>query len=353
MPAKTPKSRSSSESSSDSAAQTTGTSAGQSKNLYLFCGEDSFSAFEKATKWKQKFLEKYGDMNFLVYYGEELTGSEFQTALESYPFLSEKKLIFISDFLKEGSSGDQEKVLELLDQVPEYAVVLFWEHHKPDARTSLYKKLKKIGTLEEFPAKNGVTLVRWIRERFQSKGAAIGETEARWMADLVGDNLWTLSHEIDKTILYAAGRPIDRKMVETVVCPNPSSSIFKLTDFLGEKRLQDSLRTLEILLNSGEEIVGMFFMLVRHFRLMAQVKDLADRGEKPAAMAKIMKESPFVVSKMYSQAKYFHAEDLRKIYTELMAIDSGFKTGRIRISGADDSEMVREMEVFITKICLA
>lgn len=321
-------------------------------NIYLFCGEDSFSAFEKAVLWKQKFLEKYGDLNFLIYRGEELTGSEFQTALESYPFLSEKKLIFVSDFLKEGASDDHEKIVKLLDQVPDYVVVLFWEHHKPDARTSLYKKLKKIGQVEEFAAKNGVMLVRWIRERFQSRGVAVGEAEIRWMADLVGDNLWTLHHEIDKVILYAGGRPVDHKMVETVVCPNPSSSIFKLTDFLGEKRLRESLRTLEILLTSGEEIVGMFFMLVRHFRLMSQVKDLAERGERPAAIAKIMKESPFVVNKLYSQVKYFGQEDLRKIYAELLAIDSGFKTGRIRMTTNDDSEMVREMEVFITKICL-
>ena len=328
-------------------------------NVYLFCGEDSFSASQKAVLWKRKFLEKYGDLNLLLYHGEELTGGEFQTALESYPFLSEKKLVFVSDFLKEGSSADQEKVAKLLDNVPDYVVVLFWEHHKPDGRTVLYKKLKKIGQVEEFVSKTGVVLNNWICACFRQHGVMVGLREASLLADLVGNDLWTLSKEIEKIVTYSAGGAasavgvvVDNSVIETVVCPNPSSSVFKLTDFLGERRLNESLRTLEILLNSGEQVVGMFFMLVRHFRLMSQVKDLAGKGEKPVTIAKKIKEPPFVVSRLFSQIKYFSMEDLQRIYTELMAIDSGFKTGRIRISTNDDSELVREVQVLIAKICL-
>lgn len=320
--------------------------------IYLFCGEDSFSAYEKAQLWKEKFLEKYGDLNCLIFRGEELTAGAFQTALESFPFLSEKKLIFVSDFLKDGEADDQKAVAEMLDNVPEYAVVLFWEHQKPDARTVLYKRLVKLGTLENYELKSGPVLTKWIKERFQKKAISVGETECKLLADLVGNNLWNLHNEIEKLGLYAAGQPITKAMIEKVVSPNPSSSIFKLTDLLGEKRLQEAMKTLEILVESGEETVAMFYMLVRHFRIMAQVKDLAERGEKPATIAKTIKEHPFVVSKVYGQVKSFSSDSLRKIYSELLSIDSGFKTGRIRITTGDESELVREMEVFVTKVCL-
>jgi len=321
-------------------------------NIYLFCGEDSFTAFEKAKLWKAKFLEKFGDLNLLVYRGEELTGSEFQTALESYPFLSEKKLIFVSDFLKEGSAADQEKVAQLLKDVPDYVVVLFWEHYKPDARTVLYKRLMELGQVEQNEAKSGVNLQKWVGQRFQGKGAAIGESEAKYLTDLVGANLWNLDKEIDKLISYAAGKRIDKAMIALVVCPNPTSSIFKLTDLLGEKKTKEAVKTLEILVQSGEEATGMFFMLVRHFRIMAQVRALSDQGEKAPAIAKKIKEHPFVVSKIYTQCRRFPVEELRKIYARLMEIDLGFKTGRIRISTTDESELVRELEVFIVKSCV-
>lgn len=326
--------------------------ASKNGNIFLFCGEDSFTAFEKALLWKAKFLEKYGDLNCLIYRGEELTASEFQTALESYPFLSEKKLIFVSDFLKEGGAEDQKAVTEMLSDVPDYAVVLFWEHHKPDARTSLYKKLVKLGQVENNAFKTGFELNKWIKARFGKHEVGVSDDVVRCLADLVGNNLWTLSHEIEKVVLYADGKPITKEIVQNVVCPNPSSSIFALTDFLGERRLRDSLRTLEILLKSGESSVAMFFMLVRHFRIMSQVKDLADRGERAPAIAKKIKESPYVVNKIFAQTRRFEMEDLKMIYRELLSIDSGFKTGRIRITTLDDSELVREMEVFISKVCL-
>lgn len=324
----------------------------EKKPVYLFCGEDSFSAYEKAKLWKERFLEKYGDLNCLVFRGEEMTAGEFQTAIESYPFLSEKKLVFVSDFLKDGDLEDQKKIAEMLKAVPDYAVVLFWEHQKPDARTTLYKKIVALGTLENYEPKSGVVLFRWIRERFSKKGVTVGEGELKLLADLVGANLWNLSNEIDKLLLYSAGKPIDRAMIEKVVSPNPSSSIFKLTDLLGEKRVREALATLEILIESGEETVAMFYMLVRHFRIMAEVKDQAARGQTAAAIAKTIKEHPFVVGKVYTQVRLFSAKNLRDIYAQLLEIDSGFKTGRIRITTNDESELVRELEVFVAKACL-
>ena len=324
----------------------------EKKNLFLFAGEDSFSAFEKAQLWKKKFLEKYGDLNCLSFYGEDLTASEFQTALEAYPFLSEKKLVIVQDFLDQGNSDQQKEVADLLENIPEYCVVAFYEHKKPDARTVLFKRLTKMGQVENFELKSGVTLTRWIKERFSKKSVRIGEREAVMIGDLVGNNLWNVANEIDKLLLYSAGRSIDVEMIEKVVSVNLSSSIFKLTDSLGERKLRDSLRTLEILVNSGEEVVGMLFMLVRHFRIMAQVKYLSDKGGNPASIAKAIKENPYVVNKVYAQAKGFSFQKIRTIYKSLMDMDSGFKTGRIKVSTADQSELVREMEVLVTKVCL-
>jgi DNA polymerase-3 subunit delta len=324
----------------------------EKKSIYLFSGEDSFSAFEKAQLWKAKFLEKYGDLNCLSYYGEDLTSSEFQTAIESYPFLSEKKLVMVQDFLAQGSADEQKAVAEMLDLVPDYCVVVFFEHEKPDARTALFKKLGKLAQVENFEPKTGAILTRWIRERAAKKVLALGEREAVLMAELVGPNLWNLANEIDKLALYAGGRPVDTAMVEKVVSINLASSIFKLTDFLGDKRLKEAMRTLEILVNSGEEVVGMLFMLVRHFRIMAQVKDLAEKGERAADIAKKIKEHPFVVSKVFTQCRGFSAEQIRQIYQMLADIDSGFKTGRIKTSTTDNSELVRELEVLVGRVCL-
>lgn len=322
------------------------------KPVYLFCGEDSFSAYEKAMLWKNKFIEKYGDLNTLIYRGDELNAHLFQSAIESFPFLSEKKLIFIYDFLKEGDLEEQKKVAELLDQVGDYLVVIFLEHNKPDARTSLYKKLVKVGNVELFDLKIGAQLDQWIKERFKRKCVAVGNEEITLLGELVGNNLWNLNNEINKICLFAKGQRIDREMILDVVSVNPSSSVFKLIDLLSEKKAKEAIMTLETLVASGEESVAIFYMLVRHFRIMSEVKDLKERDYKAGEIAKIIKEHPFVVNKIFGQVKNFNSEKLQKIYSELLNIDTGFKTGRIKISTNDDLELVRELEIFMTKVCL-
>lgn len=324
----------------------------QLKNLYLFFGEDAFSVLEKSTLWKKKFIEKYGDLNVITLLGEEMSAADLQTALESYPFLSEKKLILVTDFLRDGSEDDLKEVVDLIENVPDFAVLVFVESAKPDARKALYKKLTKIGQIEEFKAKTGATLNRWISEKAQRLGLVLSPSDTEYLGDIGGGNLWQINNELQKLKLFAGDKPVNREIIDQVVSKNLTSSIFKLTDYLGAKRLRDAMDSLGILVESGEEIVGMFYMLVRHFRLMAQVKSLLDRGERPGDIAKIMKEHPFVVSKLVGQAAGFSAETLRRIYSELLEIDSGFKTGRIRITTADNSELVREMQVFISKVCL-
>ncbi|MGL5830699.1 MAG: DNA polymerase III subunit delta [Candidatus Altimarinota bacterium] len=317
--------------------------------VYLFCGEDSFSAYEKQKLWKDRFVEKYGEMNIQLYYGDELTARDFENAVQTYPFLSEKKLLVVQDFLSEARDEEVKKVAEMLESVPEFCVVVFFEHKKPDARTAFYKRIAKKGVLEVFDLKSGAELWRWVSGRVTALGGKIEDMEVRMLTDLVGANLWNLNNEIEKLVLFAEGRTISGQMIKMLVSPNLTSTVFKLTDYLGEKRLSETLEVWRILIESGEELIAIMFMLVRHFRIMAQVKELVERGMKAGEIAKEIKEHPFVVGKMVGQVRKFSFEEIRRIYAELGRIDYGFKTGRIKVSTGDYSELQRAIEMLMVK----
>jgi DNA polymerase-3 subunit delta len=273
--------------------------------VYLFCGEDSFSAYEKQKVWKDRFVAKYGEMNIQLYYGDELTARDFENAVQTYPFLSEKKLLIVQDFLSEARDEEIKKVADLLESVPDFCLVVFFEHKKPDARTAFYKRIAKKGILEVFEMKSGAELWSWVRSRVAALGGQIEDNEVRMLTDLVGANLWNLNNEIEKLVLFAEGKIISGQMIKMLVSPNLTSTVFKLTDYLGEKRLAETLEVWRILIDSGEELIAIMFMLVRHFRIMAQVKELADRGMRGGEIAKEIKEHPFVVNKMVGQVRKF------------------------------------------------
>ena len=69
-------------------------------------------------------------------------------------------------------------------------------------------------------------------------------------------------------------------------------------------------------------------MFVRQFRLLIQVKELADGGSRPPAIATALKMHSFVVGKIYQQSRGFSLTQLEQIYRHLLDIDVAVKTGR-------------------------
>ena len=110
-----------------------------SNPIYLFYGPDTYSAYQKSMLWRREFEKKYGDFNIHVFEGEKFTNADFCAASQSMPFLSEKKLIIIRDFLRDGNIDEQKKVAEELDEAADFCVIVFLETDMPDARTTLLK----------------------------------------------------------------------------------------------------------------------------------------------------------------------------------------------------------------------
>ena len=69
-------------------------------------------------------------------------------------------------------------------------------------------------------------------------------------------------------------------------------------------------------------------MFVRQFRLLIQVKELAESGERPAGMAAQLRMPPFVAGKLAQQAQGFTLPQLEQVYGRLLDIDVETKTGQ-------------------------
>jgi DNA polymerase-3 subunit delta len=317
------------------------------KNIYLFYGEDNYSATKKCRHWAKEFEKKYGEMNLYTFEGKNLTAEEFLNAAESVPFLSEKKMVAIEDFLRDGKEQDQKKIAEKLDDLADFCLIIFLEKAKPDARTSLFKKISKIGKVEEFMPLIGQKLVQWIHQKMSEKGRTIGKNEASLLAEMVGPNLWQMEQEIEKLSLYGLDRTIDVNAIEQLVSPNLSASVFKLTDYLAQKKPKESLKIFQVLIGSGEDPLKIFHMIVRQFRLLIQISDCLEKKMNKTEIIQKMKEHPFVVTTMMSQAKNFTIEQLKNIYQKLLAIDSGLKDGKIKMASGNSSEFYLALEKFM------
>ncbi|MBU1446261.1 DNA polymerase III subunit delta [Patescibacteria group bacterium] len=325
----------------------------EKKNVYLFFGEDTYSANQKVKFWRNAFEQKHGgDMNIAILEGKKLTSSILESDIQSTPFLAEKRLIIVEDFLSRGIKDEQKKVVDVLEKnLPDFCVIVFIENQLPDKRSSLYKKLNKVGHVEEFKLLMGIQLTNWIQKTAIKNELALSPNLADYLGRVAGSDLWNLSNEINKLKTYSQTNQITKEVIDNLVHPNLSTSIFKFTDFLAHKNVKGAINTMDILMESGEEIVKIIFMIVRHFRILIQVKDLMSRNnQKPEIISKL-KQHPFAITQMMQQSPNFSSEKLREIYKSLLQIDIDMKNGKIKILTDDKKELLLATHQFIINVC--
>lgn len=321
------------------------------KTIYLFFGEDSYSSSKKLKLWQKEFIKKHSEDGVEVFAGRKFDSSRFATNIEAVPFLSEKKLVIIKDFFSKAKKEDMEKVSKAIEKTPDFCILVFHQNGPVDKRLGLYKKIKKLGTATEFKEKTPSEITAFILTKARREEIKISPLTANYISTHCGTNLWTISNELKKLKLFAQDKEITSEMVNQLTTPSLSASIFKLTDTITEKNSRKALQVLKTLAESGEELTKVFFMIVRHFRILIQVHDMIKKNESRGTITKRLKQHPFVIQKTSAQSKNFTSEKLEEIYAKLLEIDKNFKTGVIRIQQGDNSAYSLAIEKLIIDCC--
>ena len=113
--------------------------------IFLFHGEDTWSQKEKLKFWQKEFEKKHGgDMNISHFSGKSSDAEEIFQACLSMPFLAEKRLVIVKNFLSEGVDEEKTKMAEMLERIPDFCVLVWSETGVFDKRISLYKKIQQL-----------------------------------------------------------------------------------------------------------------------------------------------------------------------------------------------------------------
>jgi len=321
------------------------------KNLFLFFGEDNFSLTEKVNHWRNEFEKKYGgDINISIL-EESYDANDIIQATEASPFLAEKRLVIVKNFIEKGKKEEQEIIAKKLEELPDYCVLVFIEQKAPDRRLAFYKKINKVGNLTEFKHQTDLQLAKHVQDEMKKLGGIIKFDEAKYLVFKSSADLYKVKNELKKLRSYCGEKEVTKTDIDKLVTPSLNTSIFQFTDLLSQKKHKDSIKTLHEVLESGEEVSRVFFMIVRQFRLIIQTRDMLDQGLRKPQIQSTLKEHPFVVMNTIKQSQNFNLEILKDIYRELLEIDNKVKSGQIRMLVDDNKEFLLELEQFIGKLC--
>jgi DNA polymerase-3 subunit delta len=328
--------------------------------IFFLYGEDSYRSRQKLQQIEEKFKKSdKSRLNLVRIDGERTVWKNIEKEILSAPFLHNKKLVVVENFLKRRGQKFEEAVSFLKEEkVPEGTVMVFWEESKPDERTSIFKLLSKPKQAEKFDLLNAAALRKWIARAATERKINFDPRAADVLAELVGPNLWQMSGELDKLAAYVRHRKGEQKTVTVedvtlFVKGNFDENIFALTDAIGDKNKKAVFKLMGEQIEAGVGESHIFSMLTRQFRILLQIKELValnypfiSPGD-PSVRQKIVSDlglHPYVVTKALYQTKNYSVAELKKIYGKLLAIDMKMKRGNFNPRAF--------LDLFVAEICL-
>ena len=319
--------------------------SGERSAFYLLHGEEDFER-EETCSWLVEALipGQARDFNLDVFRGDNLELRDFLQVFNAYPMMASHRLVVLRESEKLSTEA-----LEGLSQVvdsPLETTVLIAVGGKVDLRRKFFQQLAKKGRAVDFKVPYDNQIPQWIQRYARRKGVTVEAEAAALLSLLVGRNLRELASEIEKLQTYLGeGEPVTRQAVEKGVGATRNTSIFELTDAIGERNRPRALALLQEVLDHGEEPHRIIAMLCRHFQLLLRAQSLMREGN-PArdAMARELGVSPFFLSNYLNQARNFPHLGLWGGMGALLKTDSRLKSQGRRLERLT-------MDLLVERLC--
>jgi DNA polymerase-3 subunit delta len=314
--------------------------------IVLLYGPDEFRRSEALHTLKAQLPPDLADLNTATLEGRKLKLDTLATACEAMPFLAEKRLVIVSDALKQLKAGkERDELMAYLARVPAVCDLIFVESDDVDKRSALFNQLKKIADVREFLPRQGAELTRWLNEQAKQLGVKLEPAAAQRLVDFVGPASRGLFNELNKLASYVGrGGRITIAEVDLLVQDGQEQNLFAFIDELSAKQGGTALRSARHLLDEGQAAPYVLFMVARQVRILLGVRGLAERRFKLEVIAAELGQKPFVVRKALEQVRSFGPGELERLHDRLLDLDHAIKTGRIQAEVA--------LELFVAEATL-
>lgn len=324
--------------------------AGTIRNVYLFYGPEAHirkSALEALEK--KILMPGLESMNRTV-----LSNAPAQTIIEScetLPMMSDYRLIIVQEcaLLAAGKAKDeaQESALlcDYITRVPPSTVLVFDAGTGLDKRKKLSAALVKLPGAVSFEPLDDAQLYKWMNQTLRPMGKQMSREACEMLAFTSGRDLTMLGGELEKLAAYAQERQqITPEDIEKVATHTAECTVFAMVDALSAGKAKEAFTLLGVLLEGGEQRIGILAMITRHYRQMMYLASLQSQRMPQAQMAKALGVPPFALSRLMRQVGRRTYEQLHAQTLACVQADYDIKSGRLREDAALERLMLLLMQ---------
>jgi DNA polymerase-3 subunit delta len=312
--------------------------------IYFLYGPEEYLIEEVIQKLLDQTLsQKERELNLHLFNGEEHGSQEIIQAAQTLPMFSRYRVVQVRD----ADRMNEKKVEEFLPYIkkpsPTTCLILYGQILGPWRRYRA--EIEKPGEAIACLRLKGKALVSWVKNRMAEKGKRLSEDAADYLVEVVGDHLHDLENALEKVFLYVGQRQtIELHDVEEIASEVKISTVFDLTDAIGQRNLEKALGILEKAMESktisfrkeeeaskklDDPVPLLLSMMARQYRNIWKVREMTSHDQRAEEVANRLRMSPWNVRKLIEQGKYFSESSLREAILKCHQTDLSIKRGRV------------------------
>lgn len=286
--------------------------------------EDLYLKASAKSNLIKAIVTDFSDLNLSIFSTENIDGNNLKKALDTMPFMSEKRLVLIL----ENESKKNENILKILtDYVnnPNSTTVLVID----ECVNSNFKNLEKLDnvTLVDCSRLEKDILKNFIIKSCRAKNIEIETIAIEKLIDFCDGYMVKINLEIDKLINYKLNeKVITEKDVEDNVVKSEEYQIFELTNALFNKNAEKALFIVDDIIKNKKNINMILNLIYNHIRRLFYVKISKETTD---VTAKLLEIKEFAVKKLLEQSKNLSAKKLRNVLSLCEDTDYNIKSGNL------------------------
>ena len=297
----------------------------QRKACYLLNGGDKKSVETCLKAVFELVPEDFHDFNLARFSFDEGGAGRIINEAQTMPLMRPPRIVVVKNVVP--NADDSNKLAEYVKNPNEQSCLIIISD-KADLRLKFFKALKDKGGEVSCQPPKGAELIAWLRDEFADRGHKVGQDILRLLIERCGEEATLLANEMEKLCLYVkADEKITLELAKSLISLSPHGNIFALGEALGARDAQGATAVLLELL-ATEHHLQIMAMMVRHFRLMLQIKarQAVVGNRLGPEEAKGLGMHPFVLQKTQGQCQNWTWQGLQAALNKLEQASKTFVT---------------------------
>jgi DNA polymerase III delta subunit len=290
---------------------------------YVVEGEDAFLMCQSEGLIKTRAVQGLGELN-ITYLDKDTPIDKLIDAFNTYPFMSEYKVVVVNGYVAPPDASDAQKraILEYFKNPNLSTVVVFVNGKKNDFLKKLTETYTNVCVYVDCSYLSAEMIKRWIAGALPK---TIAPDACDRLIQFCGFDMMRISNEIKK-LAYTDGGEISKEDISELVVPDAQYQIYELANKISVRDGDAALSILKTLL-VNEEAMGLLGGLYKHFRRLFYISVTPISNLE---LSKLLNVKEYAIIKSRESLKNFSKSRLKKNLDTIYNAEINVKTGKMK-----------------------